>query len=377
MPRRRSSRNRAAASGAVLIIVFILAAAALFERLGFGGRTIEIPTLVGLPTGGIINLTPQAAATATSGGLYSLYFTEPGQPQGTGPDQPLVAAIDQATQSVDVAAYSLSLTSLRDALLKAQQRGVPVRVVMESDNLDGSVPQTLEDAGIPILGDRREGLMHDKFVVIDGAQVWTGSMNLTTSGAYNDNNNWMQIRSPQVAQDYTVEFEEMFTADQFGPAGVANTPYPQVTLDGAQLEVYFSPDDGVAQHVIDLIDGATQSIYFLAYSFTSDPIADAMLQRAQAGVMVGGVFEEAQYESNTGTEYDRLKAAGIDVRLDGNPGQMHHKVIIVDERAVAFGSYNFSASAEQRNDENLLIVHDPTIAARFMDEYRKVYGQAQ
>ena len=72
------------------------------------------------------------------------------------------------------------------------------------------------DAGIPVLGDRREGLMHDKFVVIDRSEVWLGSMNYTYSGTYEDNNQLIHIRSVEMAENYTTEFEEMFVDDKFG-----------------------------------------------------------------------------------------------------------------------------------------------------------------
>ncbi|MEN9562437.1 MAG: hypothetical protein RIR73_681, partial [Chloroflexota bacterium] len=98
------------------------------------------------------------------GSWFELYFTDPANPlssqQTGGIDQPLADAIDSAKLSVDIAMYSFSLNSIRDALLRAHNRGVQVRVVAESENMERSDPQRLEEAGIPILGDRREGLMH-------------------------------------------------------------------------------------------------------------------------------------------------------------------------------------------------------------------------
>src|SRR5690349_7205501 len=198
------------------------------------------------------------------GSFFEIYFTDPFNPNAGnhegGPDVPLVQSVDQARVSVDVAAYSLSLVSLRDALLRARDRGVLVRIVMESDNMDSAVPQALIDAGSPIIGDRRAGLMHNKFIVIDRSEVWTGSMNFTTSGTYDDNNNLIHIRSTKVAEDYTVEFEEMYTDDFFGPDAVAETPNPRLTVDGMPLEVYFSPDDKVATRIVELLRGARESI---------------------------------------------------------------------------------------------------------------------
>jgi phosphatidylserine/phosphatidylglycerophosphate/cardiolipin synthase-like enzyme len=343
------------------------------------------------PTSPTVDSVPPAATTLTeiplgagygvNGGWFELYFTNPQSPLASqktgGPDVPLAAAIDSARLSVDVAIYSLSLNSVRDALIRAHKRGVKVRMVMESDNLDRSDPQKLKDAGIPILGDRREGLMHDKFLVIDNSEVWMGSMNFTDSGAYADNNNLMRIRSVKMAEDYTKEFEEMFVNDKFGPDVVAETPNPQVTIDGTPIDVYFSPDDGVLASLLDLINNAQKSIYFMAFSFTEDSLGDAVRARAQDGVVVAGVMEAEQVKSNIGTEFDPFKQAGLDVLRDGNDGQMHHKVMIIDENTVAFGSYNFTNSAETRNDENLIVVHNQDIAAQFIAEFTRVHKQAQ
>jgi len=307
---------------------------------------------------------------------YSLYFTDPAKAgESGGPDEALAAAIRQASQSVDVAVYNLSLASIQEALINAHQRGLRVRVVMESDNLDGRVPQALQAEGIEMLGDRREGLMHNKFVVIDGSQVWTGSMNLTTTGTYQDNNNLIQIRAPQITQDYQVEFDEMMVDDRFGPGSPANTPHPSVDVEGVRVEVYFSPDDGIQDRLVALLEGAESSIYFLSYTFTANPLADAILERAAAGVRVGGVIEDSR-TGDQGSEFNRFRRAGLEVLKDGNPGLMHHKVMILDGQVVILGSYNFTASAEDRNDENLLVIHSPTLAGQFMEEYLRVRARA-
>lgn len=332
------------------------------------------------PASGLTDI-PLGAGYGVRGPWFELYFTNPSSPLASqktgGPDGPLAAAIDEARLTVDVAIYSLSLNSIRDALLHAHDRGVRVRVVMESDNRDRSDPQALEEAGIPVLGDRRQGLMHNKFVVIDNSEVWMGSMNFTDSGAYEDNNNLMRIYSVKVAEDYTKEFEEMFTDDKFGPDVVPETPNPRVTIDGTPLDIYFSPDDGVANSLIDLISNAQKSIYFMAYSFTSDELGQAVRERAQDHVIVEGVMDAEQVASNVGTEYDAFNQAGLEVYQDGNTrGLLHHKVIIIDGEIVVFGSYNFTNSAETRNDENLIVIYNPDIAAQFTAEFQRVFAEA-
>ena len=324
---------------------------------------------------------PLPAGYGAHASWIDIYFTDPESPlalqETGGPDGPLAASIDAARLTVDVAIYSMSLRTIRDALIRAHERGVQVRVVMESDNLDGSAPQALIDAGIPVLGDRREGLMHDKFVVIDRSEVWLGSMNFTYSGTYEDNNQLIHIRSVEMAENYTKEFEEMFVDDKFGPDVVPETPNPEISINGTIVEVYFSPDDGVANHILESLRDAEESIYFMAFSFTTDEFGEIIRAKAENGLTVAGVMEEEQVKSNIGTEYDFFKQAGLDVFVDGNEGQMHHKTMIVDGKIVITGSYNFSLSAETRNDENLVVFHNEQIADFFLGEFQRVYQQAQ
>lgn len=324
---------------------------------------------------------PLAAGYGVDGGWFELYFTNPNSPLASqetgGIDGPLAEAIDSAKLSVDVAIYSLSLNSIRDALLRAHDRGVQVRMVMESDNLDRTDPQILKDAGIPILGDRREGLMHNKFLVIDNSEVWTGSANLTDSGAYLDNNNMIRIRSVKAAENYAREFEEMFLGDKFGDNIVSDTPNPRVMIDGTPIDIYFAPDDNVQANFVELVNSAQQSIYFMAFSFTADEIGEAVRARAEDGVTVAGVMETEQVNSNIGTEFDPFSQAGLDVFRDGIEGLMHHKVMVIDENIVIFGSYNFTNSAETRNDENLIVIYNKDIAAQFIAEFQRVYAQVQ
>ncbi len=332
-----------------------------------------------LESGPVTRVSPVQTPGATEK-WYTVYFTAPDTPGSRtlrgGPDATLAQAIDQARLSVDIAAYDLDLWSMRDALIAAHRRGVAVRVVTESDNIDVPEIQQLQEAGIPVLGDRREGLMHDKFAILDRYEVWTGSMNYTINGAYRNNNNLLRIRSSQLAENFTTEFEEMFVDDRFGPGFPANTPQTLIWVDGTLVETYFSPDDGVASRIIELIRSAEQSIYFMAYSFTSDDLARALVERTRAGLVVAGVLEESQVRSNFGGEYENLRRSGLDVRLDGAAGNMHHKVLIIDGRIVVTGSYNFSQSAETKNDENVLIIHSPTIADQYLAEFEKLFAAA-
>src|SRR5512134_774710 len=360
----------------LLIVCFVLSAC---------GNSPPIPvTETNIPqTTPGTGLTPieLQAGYGVRGAWFELYFTNPASPlspQGTGGvDGPLVEAIDAARLSVDVASYSLSLNSVRNALLRAHDRGATVRVVMESTNMDRSDPQILIEAGVPVLGDNRDGLMHDKFIIIDQSEVWLGSMNFTDGGAYEDNNNLIRIHSTKIAENYLKEFEEMFSEDKFGEEIAPETPNPTITIEETRIDTYFSPDDGVLAALVPVLESAQESIYFLAYSFTSNQLGDIIRQKAEADVTVAGVMDDEQVRSNQGTEFDPFRQADLNVRIDGIDGLMHHKVFIVDEKIVVMGSYNFSQNAEQRNDENILIIYDPVIAKQFLREFQRLQEQAQ
>lgn len=334
-----------------------------------------------IPNVGLQKTSASITPIATAQDWYTVLFTNPSSPSASsfrgGIDEDLASAIDEARLSVDVAIYDLNLWSIRDALIQAHRRGLEVRLVTESDNMDELEIQELKEAGIEVLGDRQEGSMHDKFVIVDRSEVWTGSMNFTTGGIYRDNNNLIRLRSSKLAEDYRSEFEQMFLDNHFGPSKDSITPDPTLKVNNSLIEVYFSPQDGTLEHILGMVNSAQESIYFLAYSFTVDRLADAMIDRANAGVTVQGVFDRDQYHSNEGTEFDRLVGAGIDARLDGNPRLMHHKVLIIDGEIVITGSYNFSNNAENSNDENTLIIHNQEIAAQYLAEFQKIYAASQ
>jgi phosphatidylserine/phosphatidylglycerophosphate/cardiolipin synthase-like enzyme len=315
-------------------------------------------------------------------GAVRVYFTRPDQQ----PDQPgdiahdLADYIDKTERTLDVAAFELDNRVITEALLRAVQRGVRVRLVTDTNYLAESGVKALQAARVPVVDDKRDGaLMHNKFMVFDRRAVWTGSMNFTENCAYRNNNNGVYVEDARLAENYATKFTWMFEQRKFGglPTRGDRIPNPLVTLaDGTQIENYFSTHDQPAKHIVAAVRHARRSIHFLAFSFTHDGIAQAMLDRAAAGAEVGGVFEKTQVATGH-SEYERLRAAGLAVYLDGNPRNMHHKVIVIDGEIVVAGSFNFSESADKSNDENVLIIYNRAVAAKFEEEYQRVVKAAR
>lgn len=365
----------------VLLAVLLIAVAIVVLVVILKGREADQPTSQAPPLPG--------------GGWYEAMFTTPqrtGTPAAGSPgrlDQRLVQLLNGAERSIEVAAYDFGLDNVADALIAARKRGVTVRVVSDSDNRENPALKKLTAAGIPVVLDERRALMHHKFAVIDGRTVMTGSWNFAERDTFRHDNNSVVWNSPELAQNFTTEFNKMFDTRRFGPTKPKGVPNPVVEQDGARVETYFASEQQVDPVILSRLRGARSSIAFLAFSFTLDDLGDALQERRGGGVGVWGVIESTGSDTAF-SEFGRLRTLqparpappfpgckqGPAVLQDGNPFLLHHKVFVIDQRTVIFGSFNFTANAAEDNDEALLVVDDPALAARFLAEFCRVYNIA-
>ena len=130
---------------------------------------------------------------------------------------------------------------------------------------------------------------------------------------------------------------------------------------------------GCMNILIDMISRANESIHVMIYGFTLDALADALIRAAERGVDVK-VLIKAESAGWKGSEHEELIAHGVDVKMDSNPDLMHHKVMVIDGRIVVTGSYNWTWSAEKNNDENILVVEDPGVAAIYEREFQRLWS---
>lgn len=325
-------------------------------------------------------ITGSSGLTA-SGGWWQLMFTDPATNDRTVINT-LIDYINNAERSILIAAFEFNLTEVAEALIAAHERGVEVRWVTDDEHgIDADEDEghgqfaMLEDAGIEVIDDGRSALMHNKFIIFDDELLWTGSTNLSQNDNFRNNNNVIVIASPEMAAIYTREFEEMW-GGEFGPTSTSTVDQQFVTIEDTDIQVMFAAEDDVEPYIVNLINDAQESIYFMAFSFTSTPIGDAMLARAEAGVEVAGIFETRGSETEF-SELPVLYCAGQAVRQDGNPGTFHHKVIVIDEGLVITGSFNFSQNATSSNDENALIIGNAEIAAQYLAEFSRRWAEAR
>lgn len=310
---------------------------------------------------------PARASIDTAGGQVQVFFAP-----SPSIDERLVEVLNGATASIDMAIYDLDLDDVVAALVAAHRRGLRVRLVTDSDNLYLAELEPLKLAGVPLRGDDRNPIMHNKFVIVDGRRVWTGSFNFTRNGATRNDNNAILLDSPLLAANYQAEFDEMW-AGQFGPDSPAATPYPRLRLGDLEVATCFAPEDQVQARLLEAVSQAQSRIDLMAFSFTAEPLARAIRDRAAAGVVVRCLFDARQAESEYSQD-DWLARQDVEVRLSANRrGVMHHKVIIIDGRTVITGSFNFSTNADSANDENLLILDSSDLAAVYTDEFERCW----
>ena len=306
---------------------------------------------------------------------WEIYFSEVDAGEGHHSlEKRLVSRLAAAAERIDTALYHLNAAPIADALIEAHRRGVQVRVVTETDNIDETAIGRLREVGIPVADDGDpDSFMHHKFFVIDERYVWTGSYNTTYNGAYRNNNNVIFIDSMPLAYNFTQEFRELFRQMRTEKSSGASVVHPKVTLsDGTQIFTHFSPENNISSSLLKEIGSAKTSIHFMAFSFTQDALGSAMRDSFESGIDVRGVFEKRQVDDRY-SEYNAMKKAGVRVTLDRNRRAMHHKVIVIDAETVITGSYNFSKRAEERNSENLLIIKgNPNIAQAYLAEFERI-----
>ncbi|RPI90095.1 MAG: hypothetical protein EHM40_19225, partial [Chloroflexi bacterium] len=322
MPRRRGVTKSSAAT-TLLILVFLFVLGAYYAVTGknpggiFGSGT-SVPTPPIIPT-----------AVNASGAWWEVYFTDPVHVNDPANWQSsiegrLIEKINAARTSIHIASFEFNLTPVAEALVAAKQRGVDVRWVTDDESgleadeePDRGQFAMLQNAGIEVRSDDRSALMHNKFWIFDGQIVWTGSTNITENGIFKQDNNTIVIQSPELAAIYEREFQEMWDGE-FGPKSPSQLGNQAVMINGSGIAVIFTSEDpALEQAIIPMVNDATKSVRFLAFSFTDYPLAEAMIKRSKAGVDVAGVFEKVGSEIDA-AEFDTLLCAQVPVRQDGN-----------------------------------------------------------
>ncbi len=331
------------------------------------------------------------------GELIEVSFTDPlaGLPrmdhpreQANGVDSALVALIDSAKRTLDAAVYRLAYQPVIEALRRACTRDVTVRVVTDQSSVEEFSAEYSQLQSLPcvtlktdVTADARERFehtMHHKFAVIDGAVVWTGSLNWVDREFFFDANSTLIIRDERLARVFTTEFEEMFLKDRFGQQKFDGKVFTQLrtyTIGSATVGVYFTPSGAPQKIVRDAIRAAQRSIKIAMFYFTDDLLMAELAAAHTRGVQIDAVWDFRGWERFEDSEIDDALHLGIGV-VDALPGLVHHKFAVIDDKLVIVGSTNWSDSGLFNNDENLLVIESPELAAQFSQHFERLRQDA-
>ncbi|MBI4139562.1 hypothetical protein HY483_01225 [Candidatus Woesearchaeota archaeon] len=199
-----------------------------------------------------------------------------------------------------------------------------------------------------------KNLMHNKYCVYDGVVI-TGSHNPT------NNKNFdvvIVLKSISISE----EFSEAFDLLSIGKKPV--TDDKTVNLSGVLVSSFHCPGDDCRDSVLEELRKSKHSIYFLAYSFTDDIIAEELIK---SDVYIEGVFSKQKF---LGEERKNLRFRNI-YEFNGS-GLLHHKLFIIDNSSIITGSANPSMNGYEHNDENILIIRSDAVARKFVDEYLRI-----
>ncbi len=377
----------------------------------------------------------------------------------------IVDTIADATSSVDVAVQELRLPAIAQALAERYQAGVKVRVIIENIynrawgslsasevaqlperdrqrydefiqmadiNMDGDISQDeinrrdalmiLSNAGVPLIddtadGSKGSGLMHHKFVVVDGQTIIVTSANFTTSGIHGDfleplsrgnANNLLKIESLELAKLFTEEFNLLWGD---GPGGKQDSkfgvkkpfrPVRQVLVGDTKVAVQFSPtsnsqswQESVNGLINQTLEKAQKSINLSLFVFSSQPLVNTLENQSIKRVLIKGLIDpsfayryysegldmmgialanKCKYETDNRTWQKPISTVGVPNLPPGD--RLHHKFGIIDNSIVITGSHNWTGAANQNNDETLLVIENSTVVAHFNREFQRLYQTA-
>lgn len=409
--------------------------------------------------------------TTTAFGNVSAYFNHNPKASYTDPyrnisrpgdnlEAVLLKEIQLAKKSIFMAVQELRLPLISQALIEKKKAGVDVRVVLENNynftvltqrdpstdneheasrltelkafvdvNRNGKIEKSelesrdaiymLQNAGIPVMDDsfdasRGSGLMHHKFMIVDGKTTVVSTANFTMSCIHGDllttssrgnANSMLLVQAPNFAKIFTDEFSQLWGNGKRGNYGHNKTYRGPIstTVKGTKLTVQFSPtsqrynwEESVNGLIAAHAAKATQSIKALLFVFSDQKLADVMEKRNNAGAEVGVIIEpkfayrdyselldlmglqmlnaKCIYETENNPWKKPAKEAGMAKLAGGDV--LHHKFAVIDRKTVIVGSQNWSDAANFINDETLIVIQNTGISDQFTQEYDRVKRSA-
>ena len=285
----------------------------------------------------------------------------------------LIKEIKKAKSTIYFALYDFnSQDEIYNALLQAKVRGVKVLGVA-----DYSSKQTEENKylkSFDVIKDTSDTLMHNKFFIFDSNCVFTGSMNLTSTGSGGYNSNVAIImRNKEIAKIYENEFFDMRKGNFQYSKTKRNLPKVKIN-DKDILSIYFTPKGDVFNtHIRPIIKNAKKEILVSAFYLTHKGLTTELLEAEKRGVKIK-IILDAVGASSKASKHRILRDSRIDLKVENWGGKNHEKSILIDNKYLITGSANLSYSGYNKNDENIIIIESEKIGKIYKEHFNMLYN---
>lgn len=321
---------------------------------------------------------------------FEVYFNNPtgtSDANSPGLDFRFKNYVDLASNTTIYAAlYDIDNSTAIAALNSALNRGCTVYFICDADAVSVKTFDLLKMTATYKIRTTAGGEVHNKFCVIENSSVWTGSWNTTNNCTYQNNNNVIIIHSADVANIYKNEFIEMYGSplrtgsSRFGSKKTLTTNNGTTkNVNGVRVDIYFSPyqqPKSTSKAISDEILLASKGLYFCLFNFSDSTLGDNIVSIHNKNVNVAGIVDLGQ----DSTQFSKLVSTGIPVVADANRYNLHDKFAVIDpfetNARVITGSHNWSATANEDNDENTVIVYSAGIAQAYYEEFQRLYKAA-
>lgn len=316
----------------------------------------------------------------------------------------IVEEFDQAQSSIEVAMYAFTLASVREAIYRADARGVKVTIITDAkkdemhDIFFINAPDSIEF----LSPSNNSTLMHHKFAIVDrdtnNAKLIFGAYNFTELQEKYDPSFLLISDNEDLIDSFGREFSRLksslsgllkYKDDNYSPWDLS------LKAGNYDYEVWFSPGkkgDSIKEKLVNLVQGAENNIKIMIWDFTDKDLAVEIVKKARAGIKVQMIVDTWNFNNPNSvfhylleakeryslddfeliTDHKNgdliLAAAGEDVQADFDPF-LHHHLLIIDDTTALFGTNNWSRSGSYNNDESMIVTNDAQIVADFLTSF--------
>ncbi len=313
----------------------------------------------------------------------------------------IVEEFDQAQSSIEVAMYAFTLASVREAIYRADARGVKVTIITDAkkDEMHDIFFINASDSIELLSPSNNSTLMHHKFAIVDrdtnNAKLIFGAYNFTELQEKYDPSFLLISDNEDLIDSFGREFSRLksslsgllkYKDDNYSPWDLS------LKAGNYDYEVWFSPGkkgDSIKEKLVNLVQGAENNIKIMIWDFTDKDLAVEIVKKARAGIKVQMIVDTWNFNNPNSvfhylleakerysldnfeliTDHKNgdliLAAAGEDVQADFDPF-LHHHLLIIDDATALFGTNNWSRSGSYNNDESMMVTNDNQIVADFL-----------